>query len=119
MNNQLFGGSICLTDLNDQARKGHSAFSKAQNGKIYINILTWLNEEKDKFGNIMSHQLSSSKDMREREGKVYIGNSKPLESSKPVNGGDIPPENDFNNIPVRTKDETNNFSAPIADDLPF
>lgn len=115
--NQLFGGSICLTDLNDQARKGHSAFSKAQNGKIYINILTWLNDEKDKFGNVMSHQLSSTKDMREKEGKIYIGNSKPLETNKPVSANDLPADNDFSNIPVRKKEE-NSFSDAV-DDLPF
>lgn len=38
--NQLFGGSICLTELVEQAKKGHSGFSKAQNGKVYCNILT-------------------------------------------------------------------------------
>ena len=106
--NNLFGGSICLTDLNDQARAGHSAFSKARNGKIYVNILTWLNEEKDEYGNIMSHQLSSSKDMRDKEGKIYIGNSKPLETSKPVDKKDIPKDDDFSNIPVReSKNEKN------------
>lgn len=38
--NQLFGGSLCLTEMIEQAKKGHSAFSKAQNGKVYCNILT-------------------------------------------------------------------------------
>lgn len=114
--NNLFSGSICLTDLNDHARNGHSAFSKARNGKIYVNILTWLNEEKDEYGNVMSHQLSSSKDMREKEGKVYIGNSKPLETSKPVNAKDIPSEDSFNNIPERKK-QSDGVSSD--DDLPF
>lgn len=113
--NQLFGGSICLTDLNDYARKGHSAFSKStKNGKIYVNMLTWYNQEKDEYGNNMSHQLSSSKDAREREGKIYIGNSKQLETSKPVSQSDIPSDSDFNNIPERQSQNT----AP-ADDLPF
>ena len=82
--NQLFSGSICLTDLIDNAKKQHSAFSKAANGKIYVNMNTWLNEEADKFGNTMSHQLSSKKEMREKEGKIYIGNSKRFESTEPA-----------------------------------
>lgn len=111
--NQLFGGSICLTELFEQAKKGHSAFSKAQNGKVYFNILTWLNEKEDKYGNIMSHQLSSQKDMREAEGLIYIGNSKALQSSKPVSKSDV--DYNLDDIPVRdaqSKDE------PI-DDMPF
>lgn len=49
MSNQLFGGSICLTDMIEQAKKGHSAFAKSdKNGKVYCNILTWLNEKEDK-----------------------------------------------------------------------
>lgn len=114
--NQLFGGSICLTDLNEYARKGHSAFSKARNGKIYCNMLTWLNDEKDEYGNNMSHQLSSTKDMRAKEGKIYIGNSKHLETSKPVSARDIPDDNDFDNVPVRSKDSS---QQDAANDLPF
>lgn len=110
MSNQLFGGSICLTDLIDQAKKGHSAFSKAQNGKVYCNILTWLNEKEDKYGNIMSHQLSSNKDMREAEGLIYIGNSKALQSSKPVTSRDI--DDDLSNVSERVR-------ADAKDDLPF
>lgn len=113
--NQLFGGSICLTEMVEQAKKGHSAFSKAQNGKVYCNILTWLNEKEDKYGNIMSHQLSSQKDMREVEGLIYIGNSKALQSSKPVTKNDI--DDDFSNVPVREKQSSNTDNEP--DDLPF
>lgn len=110
--NQLFGGSICFTELIEQAKKGHSAFSKAQNGKVYCNILTWLNEKEDKYGNIMSHQLSSQKDMREAEGLIYIGNSKALQSSKPVSKSDV--DVNLDNVPVREKQNINEES-----DLPF
>jgi hypothetical protein len=85
---QLFTGSICLTDLIEQARKQHSAFAKAENGKIYFNVQTWLNDEPDKFGNTMSHALNSKKDFKEKEGKVYIGNSKRMESKEPKTLGD-------------------------------
>ena len=61
----------------------------------------------------MSHQLSSQKDMREVEGVVYIGNSKSLQTSKPVQASDI--NDDFSNIPVREKQDSNNDK----DDLPF
>lgn len=112
--NQLFVGSICLTELIEQAKKGHSAFSKAQNGKVYCNILTWLNEKEDKYGNIMSHQLSSQKDMREVEGLIYIGNSKALQSSKPVSKSDV--DVNLDNVPVR---ERHNASGDNDSELPF
>lgn len=115
--NQLFGGSICLTDLIEKAKQSHSAFSKAQNGKVYVNILTWINDNPDKFGNTMSHQLSSSKDMRDKEDKFYIGNSKQIETHKPVSSKDVQDEN-FDNIPIREKKETL-VDSQQSDDLPF
>lgn len=114
MSNQLFGGSLCLTDLINEAKRGHSAFSKAQNGKVYCNILTWLNEKEDKYGNIMSHQLSSSKEMREVEPVTYIGNSKAIQSSKPVKANDI--DDDLSNVRERQSAST---MAEGKDDLPF
>lgn len=121
--NQLFGGSICVTDLLDKAKEGHSAFSKAQNGKVYCNVLIWLNEEFDKFGNKMSIQLSSSKEMRDKEEKKYIGNAKPIESNQPVNARDV--DADFSNIPERkekslleTMHDQYSGKQP-EDDLPF
>mgnify|MGYP000010409294 FL=1 len=74
----LLVGSICLTDLNEQAKKGHSAFSRGKNGKIYVNINLWVNETPDQYGNTISIQLNSKKEVRETEGKIYIGNAKPL-----------------------------------------
>jgi len=114
--NQLFGGSICLTDMIEQAKKGHSAFTKAQNGKVYGNILTWLNEKEDKYGNIMSHQLSSNKDMREVEGLIYIGNSKALQSSKPVKSSDI--DDNLDNVKTRQSQPVS-VQDDAPDDLPF
>jgi hypothetical protein len=111
--NTLYGGSICLTDLIAQAKKGHSSFSKAQNGKVYANILTWVNDTPDKFGNTMSHQLSSIKEMRDKEEKVYIGNSKKLETNQPVSSNDVQ-EDSFDNIPVR---QSKAIEEP--DGLPF
>lgn len=79
----LLGGSLCLTDINANAKIGHSAFTKAANGKIYFNINIWLNDEKDKYGNTVSIQLNSKKDLRDTEGKIYIGNAKPAEKQDP------------------------------------
>lgn len=107
---------MCLTDLIEQAKKGHSAFTKAQNGKIYFNTLTWVNDVPDKYGNSMSHQLSSTKEMREREERIYIGNSKKLESSQPVSSSDVGNDN-FDNIPVRESKQSQQEEP--ADDLPF
>lgn len=80
---QLFTGSICLTELIEKAKSFHSAFTKANNNKIYTNILIWQNDEPDKFGNTLSFQLNSSKEKKEAEGKIYIGNGKKMEAQAP------------------------------------
>lgn len=82
---KLFTGSICVTDLLEQAKKMHSSFSKSQtNGKVYANILIWENDEADKFGNTHAVQLNSTKEKKDAEGKIYIGNAKPIERKEPV-----------------------------------
>lgn len=100
----MFTGSICLTDLIENAKKKHSAFSKSQvNGKIYANFILWENDETDKFGNTHSLQLNSTKDNKESEGKIYIGNAKPVEKKEPQ--------------PLSDKDAKTFVDA--VDDLPF
>lgn len=98
---ELLGGSLCLTDINAQAKLGHSAFTRAQNGKIYFNILEWLNDAPDKYGNTASFQLNSTKEMRDAEGKIYIGNAKPIGKAEPE--------------PL----EQGSSELPEDDDLPF
>ncbi len=97
---QLFYGSICVTDIINHAKKQHSAFTKADNGKIYANVNVWLNEEEDKFGNIVSVQLNPKKDRAEEDGKPYIGNMKKSEP-KPIQPQDLEQMQD------------------VVDDLPF
>ncbi len=102
---QLFYGSICITDLLEHAKGKHSAFVKGNNGKIYANISAWLNDEEDKYGNIMALKLSATKDAITKDaeqGKVYIGNLK---------------ESDSTSKPLSNK-EAKEFES-IADDLPF
>lgn len=84
MANQLLTGSINLSKLIEQAKKGHSAFSKSEkNGNIYVNVNIWLNEERDQYGHDGSLQLNSKKEQREAEGKIYIGNLKKAEAATP------------------------------------
>lgn len=120
---KLFGGSICLTDLVEQARKGHSAFTKSpKNGKVYCNIVVWENDQEDKYGHTHAFQLSSTKEKREAEGKIYFGNVKPIESKTPANG-DLPKDDWDSSVPTREgkKDSVpspSDITEPI-DDLPF
>lgn len=104
--NQLFYGSVCVTDIIEHMKKGHSSFEKAQNGKVYAKVNVWLNEEEDKFGNILSAQLSPKKDQKEKDGTPYIGNfkkSEPTIQSPTIN---------------EAADLSKQF-ANAADDLPF
>jgi hypothetical protein len=62
MENKLYQGSICVTDLLENLKNKHSSFSKsATNGKVYCNLLLWENNELDKYGNSHSIQLNSKK----------------------------------------------------------
>jgi hypothetical protein len=119
---KLFSGSICLTDIVEQAKKGHSAFSKSQkNGKVYFNFLLWENDEVDKYDNTHSLQLNSLKDKKEAEGKIYIGNAKPIETKQPGKN-DLPNEDWDSNIPVIEKGNSVTAASDITepvDDLPF
>lgn len=115
---QRFYGSICVSDLVDLAHKKHSAFSKADNGKIYANVTVWLNDEKDKFGNIMAVQLSPKKELREQDGQPYIGNMKEAEA-KPINSKDASGLSLPEDIEPSSKGiSADNVTQPI-DDLPF
>lgn len=82
-------GSICVTDLLEQAKAKHSAFVKSEkNGKIYANIKVWVNDTPDQYGNHISLQLNSSKERKDIEEKVYIGNAKQVEMKEPQPIGD-------------------------------
>lgn len=64
-------GSICFTDLMAKAKEGHKAFSKGTNGKIYVNVDLWINDNPDQYGNSASIKIDK---------ETYIGN---LKESKP------------------------------------
>lgn len=76
-NNILINGSICLSDLIEQAQKGHSAFTRSpKNNKVYVSITEWVNDEPNEYGHHASFLLNSTKEKKEAEGKIYIGNGK-------------------------------------------
>jgi hypothetical protein len=122
--NKLFYGSLCLTDLIDQAKQKHSAFTKGNNGKIYASINIWLNSEPDKFGNIMSLQINPSKEMKDIDKKMYVGNLKESEGPKPISDRDISSMDADLDVPTRqtgggsTTPPAPEITEPI-DDLPF
>jgi hypothetical protein len=87
-------GSIDFTKLLEQAKAGNKAFTKNENGKIYLNVRVYVNDEVDKYGNCASFQ--SNFKGATKEDKFYFGNLKestPLES--PVEANDIPDIDDL------------------------
>ena len=73
-----------------------------ENGAKYLNVVVWLNDETDKYGNNASIQISQSKEEREAGAKaIYIGNLKEPQS--------------------RNNEPTSARTASVADDnqLPF
>jgi hypothetical protein len=71
-----------------------------ENGAKYLNVVVWLNDEADQYGNNASIQISQSKEEREAGVKAtYIGNLKEPQSR--------------NNEPTSTR------TASVEDTLPF
>lgn len=69
---KLYSGSICLTDIPKE-----KITTSEKNGKKYLNINIWVNDDVDEYGQIGSLQISQTKDEREAKvKKVYIGNLK-------------------------------------------
>jgi hypothetical protein len=87
----LLYGSICIEDAFGQhitqsqdGRKwipldvlSTGAFQVGKNGKHYLNINVWVNDQVDQYGNQASLSISQTKEQREaKEKRVYIGNLK-------------------------------------------
>ena len=91
---QSYYGSIDFSKLIEQAKSGNNAFTKSENGKIYLNVRMYVNDEVDKFGNIASFQ--SNFKGATKEDKFYFGNMKestPMENK--VEASDIDLDLDF------------------------
>ena len=97
-------GSICLSDISEKFKQGHSAFSKAENGKIYMSFTGWVNDATDNFKDF-SLQLNSKQDKQESEGKVYVGN------------GRIKPP--VTTTPPPASNAAGTVTDVVSDDLPF
>lgn len=99
----LLNGSLDLTMILEKAKAKHSAFSKSEkNGHIYFNITQWVNDEPNDFGQHSSLLLNSSKEGKETEGKVYIGNAKKVEGQQgaaPVTAADVAELPDVDKLP--------------------
>ena len=64
-------GSICLSDIPKEA------ITTAKNGKKYLSVTVFENDEADRYGNHESIQVSRSKEDRDSGVKaIYIGNLK-------------------------------------------
>lgn len=71
---QLFIGSICVSDI------PKDKLTQAKNGKLYLNVDIWINNDVDQYGNIGSISVRQTKDEREaKEKKTYLGNFKTSE----------------------------------------
>jgi hypothetical protein len=90
-----FYGSIDFSKLMEQAKAGNKAFTKSENGKIYLNVRVYVNDEVDKYGNIASFQ--SNFKGATKEDKFYFGNLKestpleiPIVEAEIVSADDLP-----------------------------
>ena len=98
---KLLTGSIDLnkidkTKIVDRDKDGNLF----QNGAKFLNIVVWVNDEPDNYGNTASIQIGQSKEERESGAKsIYIGNLKEPQS--------------------RTNESTSARTASVEDTLPF
>lgn len=94
---KLLYGSVDFSKLLEMAKSGNKAFSKAQNGKIYLNLNIWINDEKDNYGNDASIQTNFKEATKEE--KLYVGNLKFSEFKEPEplqeNSNEIPDDSDL------------------------
>lgn len=94
---KLLYGSIDFTKLLELAKTGNKAFSRATNGKIYVNLNVWINDKKDEFGNDASVQINFKEATKDE--KIYCGNFKISEQKEPEplqeNSTDIPESDDL------------------------
>lgn len=120
---KLITGSINLDTILDKLKEKHSAFTKGNNGCVYVSILVWQNDTPDKYGNIFSIQLNAKKDAPDEEKKQYIGNMKFVEpiavddsdiaSRANIDTSEIPGAEPKNSTTVATE------TVVPVDDLPF
>lgn len=95
---KLLFGSIDFSKLLELAKAGDKSFTKHKNGKLYVSLNVWINDEKDKVGNDASIQTNFKDATKEQ--KHYFGNLKfsEFKEPKPLGAEDtafIPEEEDL------------------------
>src|SRR5690606_22545167 len=85
---RMLVGSIDLSKVNkDKVVTTDKNGNPFENGAKYLNVVVWLNDENDQYGNIASIQESISKEERESGVKAtYIGNLKDLQAQSSNQG---------------------------------
>ena len=99
---EFITGSICVSDI------PKSAIKKADNGKLYINIVIAERREEGKYGETHTIYMSQSREERDAKmEKCYIGNGKAYQPKEVT--------------PITTEaiEEAPVISDAEADDLPF
>ena len=90
-----FYGSICHTDYMEAVKTGKFKGVKSEkNGKVYVNVKIWVNDEPDQFGNSATIQLAKKDEFKDEKVNSYIGNLKESEYKAPPE----PIANDFEDI---------------------
>ena len=109
---KMLTGSIDLNKIDKSKIVSTNKDGKPfENGAKYLNVVIWINDEADKYGNNASIQISQTKEEREAGVKAtYIGNLKEPQSRTTE--------------PTSAKRESvtqvgDDFLAQVADDLPF
>lgn len=116
--NQSFYGSIGVTKLLEELKAKHSGFYKGNNGKVYGNCTVWLNEQPDKYGNVISIKINPSKDKKDIDKAFYLGNLKKSDGPKPIGDNDVVDVSldEIDPLPGQPKTD---IPTTEADDLPF
>lgn len=92
---KMYYGSLNFTDLLEAAKSAHSAFVRAgERQKIYVDVQVWINDEPDKYGNLVAIKVKSKKDADDKS--FYIGN---LKLSEVKEGVALMPGDNDNDLP--------------------
>lgn len=117
--NQSFYGSIDITKLLEELKAKHSGFYKGNNGKVYGNCQVWLNDQPDKYGNVLSIKINPSKDKKDIDKAFYLGNCKKSDGPKPIGDNDIDDVNLDEVDPLPHQQKIQPPTGTEVDDLPF
>lgn len=114
-NGKMLNASICVSDISELYKQGHSGFMKAKNGKVYASLTVWVNETEDQYGQSGSVQLNPTLDGKGK--REYVGNiRKPKPKQAEPTGQGTTQQAQFG-TPVVVPTETK--VTLTSDELPF